>query len=146
MPTRLPVTREVVYVPPSLLIANCWSIMQDKRIRHLPVVHDGKLAGILSDRDLLRVANVLPDGELGFVRRHAGDIMTLNPTVCAPDTSVGDAARIMTRDKIDALPVVAGGRLIGLVTSTDLLQLLIDSPEEKLPFEFRIEMVGALPA
>lgn len=118
--------------------------MQEKRIRHLPVVQDGKVVGILSDRDLLRVGRVLPSGELDFMRRHAGDIMTLSPIVCAPDASVAEAARIMTTEKIDALPVVAGGRLIGLVTSTDLLQLLIHRGEDRLPFEFQVELVGSV--
>lgn len=139
-------TREVVVVPPSLLIANCWSIMQAKRIRHLPVVDAGRIVGILSDRDLLRVGNVLPSGELGFVRRHVADIMTLTPIVCAPDTSVAEAARIMTEKQIDALPVAVDGRLIGLVTSSDLLNLLHESAEASLPFAFQIEMLSSLEA
>jgi len=139
-------TREVITVPPSLLVTNCWSIMQAKRIRHLPVVQEGRLVGMLSDRDLLRFGNVLPSGELGLLRRHAVDLMTLTPIVCAPDTSVAEAAQIMTEKKIDALPVAVDGRLVGLVTSADLLHLLFDSSEKTLPFEFRVELVGSLEA
>ena len=44
----------------------------------------------------------------------------------------------MVDEKIDSLPVIADGRLVGLVTSTDLLLLLVDSPEARLPFEYQL--------
>lgn len=138
-------TRQVVIVPPSLSIANAWEIMQSKQIRHLPVVQDGKIVGILSDRDLLRIAHTSPSGEIAFVPRSVADIMTLNPIVCAPDASIASVATVMTEKKIDALPVVANGRLVGLVTSTDLMQLLIDRDELRLPFDYQIETVVSLP-
>jgi acetoin utilization protein AcuB len=135
-------TRDVITVPPSLSVANAWKILHAKKIRHLPVVNDGKLVGILSDRDLVRLGHVQPSGELGFVDRAVGDIMTLKPTTCGPGTSVAEIVRIMTRQKIDALPVISGSRLVGLVTSTDLLLLLLDRPEA-LPFDYRVAEVSA---
>jgi acetoin utilization protein AcuB len=130
-------TRDVIVVPHSLSVTHAWRILQENRIRHLPVVDDGKLAGILSDRDLLLLGHIQPSGEVSFVDRAVGDIMTLRPLTCAPSSSVAEVVRIMTSHKIDALPVVSGDRLVGLVTSTDLL-LLLDKAEEPLPFEFRV--------
>jgi acetoin utilization protein AcuB len=130
-------TRDVITVPPSLSVANAWKILHAKKIRHLPVVEDGKLIGILSDRDLVRLGHVGPSGDLGFVDRAVGDIMTLNPITCSPATTVAEVVRIMTQQKIDALPVLSGSRLVGLVTSTDLLLLLLDRPEA-LPFGYRV--------
>jgi acetoin utilization protein AcuB len=136
-------TRDVVVVPHSLSVANAWKILRQKRIRHLPVVDDGRLVGILSDRDLLRLGHVQPSGELGFVDRAVGDIMTLKPLTCAPSTSVAEVVRIMTEQKIDALPVISGERVVGLVTSTDLLLLLLDRFEDRLPFDYRITEASA---
>lgn len=136
-------TRKVIVVPPSLLISHAWDIMQRERIRHLPVVKDGAVVGILSDRDLLRIANVLPCGDLAFVRRHVEDVMTLKPITCSPGNSVAYVAKLMTEKKIDAIPIVEDHRMIGLVTSTDLLHLLIEGTEKPLPFEFDVALVGA---
>jgi acetoin utilization protein AcuB len=130
-------TRDVIVVPHSLSVTHAWKILQENQIRHLPVVDDGKLAGILSDRDLLLLGHIQPSGEVSFVDRAVGDIMTLRPLTCTPTSSVAEVVRIMTSHKIDALPVVSGDRLVGLVTSTDLL-LLLDKADEPLPFEFRI--------
>lgn len=136
-------TKKVVAVPPSLLISHAWDIMQREHIRHLPVVNHGAVVGMLSDRDLLRIANVLPSGDLAFVRRHVEDVMTLKPITCAPGNSVGYVAKLMTDKKIDAIPIVEDDRMVGLVTSTDLLHLLIEGAEHQLPFEFNVSVVGA---
>jgi len=144
MQIRATMTRKIVTVPPSLHVTHAWAIMQRERIRHLPVLDGGFLVGMVSDRDLLRIGTPQPTGELGFLRRHVEDVMSLEPIVCAPDTSVGEAARIMTEEKIDALPVVRDGLLIGLVTSTDLLHLLVERESVALPFEFRVETVATI--
>ena len=63
------------------------------------------------------------------------------PHVCAPDTDVCDLVRVMTEKKIDAVPAVEGtDRLVGLVTSTDLLLLLIRLDEAKIPLPFVFEL------
>lgn len=138
MQVRAPMTRQVTVIPESLSVANAWRLLKEKSIRHLPVVNSGKLVGIISDRDLLRHGHVLADGELGFNNRSVADIMTLKPMVCAPEASVAQAAQIMVENKIDALPVVSDGRLVGLITSTDLLQLLIEESRIPLPFDFQL--------
>jgi acetoin utilization protein AcuB len=133
-------TRDVLTVPPWLPIADAWRILSRERIRHLPVVEHGRLVGILSDRDLL-LAGTADDkaDDLVFPNETVGTILTPRPITCNPATTVAEAARIMIDKKIDALPVVSGVRLIGLVTSTDLLMLLLErAPECALPFDFRV--------
>lgn len=139
MQVQVRLKREVITVPPSLLITHCWTIMQRETIRHLPVVDGGKLVGMLSDRDLLRLGTPQPNGELTFVRRHVEDVMTVNPHACGPETSVGEIARIMTEEKIDSVPIVADERLVGLVTSTDLLYLLVENRAVCIPFDFQLD-------
>jgi CBS domain-containing protein len=67
------------------------------------------------------------------------EVMSSELVTCEADTSVSELARIMTQRKVDAIPIVRGLKLVGLVTSTDLMALLID--EERVsppPFDFRI--------
>lgn len=133
-------TREVIVVPPELTLDAAYRIMQRRRIRHLPVVHGGKLLGILSDRDVLLASSLDDQSTVVVPRTAVGASMTPAPLTCDPDTSVADLARVMTERKIDAVPVVsASDRLVGLVTSTDLLLLLI-TREGARPLPFRFEL------
>jgi acetoin utilization protein AcuB len=132
-------TRDVIVAPASLSIADAWRILQRENIRHLPITESGRLVGIVSDRDLLCAGRLHTSGELVFPDHTIAKIMTLRPIACLPSTSVAEAARLMRDKKIDALPIVVNDRLVGLVTSTDLLSLLVDSaPTHTLPFDFRV--------
>jgi acetoin utilization protein AcuB len=133
-------TREVTVVPPELRLDVAHRIMQRQRIRHLPVVAGGELLGILSDRDVLLRAQLADDGAVVVPAISCGTVMTPAPATCEVDATVDQVVRVMTERKIDALPVVApSGRLVGLVTSTDLLLLLLEPAEaQPLPFDYRL--------
>jgi CBS domain-containing protein len=135
MNTSAIMTRNVVVVSPTVSVGVAARLMQRARIRHLPVVEARKLVGILSDRDL---------------SQHAADTtceqaMTPAPVSCSQDASVGRVASLMLEYKIDSIPIVSvTGTLIGLVTSTDLLGLLVDRAQaQMLPFEFKLQVAGA---
>ncbi len=134
-------TRDVIVVPPELSMEAAWRVMSRERIRHLPVVHAGVLIGIISDRDIL-ARSTLDENEVLRVPPdlRVGEVMTPSPLeTCESSTDVADLARTMTEKKIDAMPVMNGNRLVGLVTSTDLLLLLIGREEARpLPFDFRL--------
>ena len=142
MRATTPMTREVIVIPPELKLNSAWSIMRREHIRHLPVVRAGALIGMLSDRDVLARATVSSkDGAVhvpGDVT--VGEAMTATPLkTCEASTDVADLAKMMTEAKIDAIPVVRGLHLLGLVTSTDLLELLIHRDQARpLPFEYRL--------
>jgi acetoin utilization protein AcuB len=105
-------TAPVITAAPEDTIAEARLAMARAWIRHLPVVDDGRVVGILSDRDL-RSAD---DGE------SVASSMTRDPHTVFRDTPARDAAALMIQYRIDALPVVdADMRLLGVVTSTDLL-------------------------
>jgi acetoin utilization protein AcuB len=134
-------TRDVLVVPPELSLARAWRLMTSHDIRHLPVVRAGALIGMLSDRDVMTKGSMGDDGVLIVPEETlVGEAMTPAPlTTCELQCDVRELARIMIGQKIDAIPVVHGLRLAGLVTSTDLLGLLLEGAEPlPLPFEFRL--------
>jgi CBS domain-containing protein len=104
-------------------------VMKLGRVRHLPVLDaEGRLVGIVSNRDLLEAAltSVLafaPEQRRGFLRSiDVAEVMTREVETVDPDTPLGVAANRMIRHKIGCLPVVrSDGVMVGLVTETDLL-------------------------
>lgn len=137
-------TKNVTCVPPELTLERAWYLMQDLRVRHLPVVFEGKLVGILSDRDLLRRALPVDAVQLSFPPSAVGEAMTPHPVTAPPTTNVPKLAALMLQHRIGSVPIVsARDELIGLVTSTDLLELLTtpDALGEELPFAFTLETV-----
>jgi acetoin utilization protein AcuB len=133
-------TRDVVVVGPDCSLATAWTIMQARRIRHLPVVQAGKLVGILSDRDVLRWSPTSSEAQVEPSAQPVALAMTSSPLTCGPNERISELARMMIEQKIDAVPVVSREqKLVGLVTSSDLLSLLIEHAATRvLPFEFRV--------
>jgi acetoin utilization protein AcuB len=116
-------------------------IMRTQHIRHLPVVDDDhKLVGIISSRDLRMSMIEMEKGPAGTGKGYYLPALTKVRTVMAasvvkahPDMPLSEAATIMSELKIGALPVVdpTGERVIGIITETDLLRLLVKMLKEK---------------
>jgi acetoin utilization protein AcuB len=139
---------EIVTVPPELPVEAAHQLMLKLGVRHLPVVADQKLAGIVSDRDILLVSGKSPRGAFVYPALTVGEVMTLAPITASPDASVAELARVMVENKIDALPVLTSQNvLVGLVTSTDLMLLLTELPEQAQPaLSFQIRRAADLTA
>ena len=121
-------------------LSAAWALMCREHFRHLPVVSGRTLVGIVSDRDILVRASA-EGGTLTVPDTPVSEAATLWPHVCEPDTDVCDLVRLMVEKKIDAVPVVDGAnQLVGLVTSTDLLLLLISREEAKIPLPFVFDL------
>ena len=103
-------------------------LMVAKKLRHVPVVENGELVAIVSQRDLFKamMSSTMGYGEkaqkayLHSVR--VKEIMTDPVVTVAPDTGVGEAAALMLNQGIGCLPVLDGTQLVGIVTKTDLLR------------------------
>ncbi len=103
-------------------------VMKTEGCRQLPVLENGSIVGIITDRDIRLVMNspmVLhehwQDEEL-IDGVSAGSCMTTNPLTVGPDTPAYEAARMLSLYKFGALPVVDEGVLVGIITVTDILE------------------------
>ena len=105
-------------------------LMRQNRIRHLPVVRDGELVGIVSQRDLFRAGlstmlNLQPSTDEEWLKCVlVRDVMVTDLITIAPDTDVEEAVTRLLDHRIGCLPVVADGKLIGLLSETDCLRFL----------------------
>jgi CBS domain-containing protein len=93
--------------------------MQSRRIHHLVVTSAGSVVGVVSSADL--------GGEAGTnlrVGRHVNDLMTASLLTATPESTVREAANFLRGRSIGCLPVLEGGKLVGIVTISDLLTLL----------------------
>jgi CBS domain-containing protein len=132
-------TTELVTVKANEPLPLIRSIFDRNKFHHVPVIGEtGNLLGIISREDFHKVAYVLSiDGDkstgssLRFDVLEAEDIMTKYPLQLDPDDTIGLAADILLANKFHALPIVEDGRLVGLVTSHDLLAYSFNSPVEE---------------
>jgi acetoin utilization protein AcuB len=111
-------TSRLVTIGPETPCQEARRLMDDHRIRHLPVVAGGRLVGVVSDRDVRSAAS----GSPGTV---AGRIMTPDPVTVTSGTRIEHAARLMLDARFGSLPVVVDASLVGIVTSTDLLRAFV---------------------
>ncbi|MEW6183255.1 MAG: CBS and ACT domain-containing protein [Bacillota bacterium] len=106
-------------------------IVRNQNIRHLPVVKDGKLIGLVTERGLLRVspspATTLSVYELNYIltKITVAEALIKNPIVVAPDLPIEEAALLMRERKVGCLPVVEGNKLVGIITQTDMVETLV---------------------
>lgn len=136
-------TRDVICVESQDSLLDAQEIMKEWEIRHLPVTSDGCLVGILSDRDILVNAAKTDAGELVLPSMTVAEAMTRNPITCDVDADLASIGQTMLDEKIDSVPVVDGdGDLVGLITSSDLIQILVDRERmvlgRPIPFAFKL--------
>lgn len=107
-------------------------IMNLGRVRHFPVIEDGQVVGVVSQRDLYKASlgSVMKYGEKAqreFLNTIVvKEVMKYPPITIAPHASVKEAARLMMEEKIGCLPVLDGAKLVGIVTETDMLKLVAE--------------------
>jgi len=118
-----------IVVEPGLEMLEARRRMGEQRIRHLIVVENGRVTGIVTDRDIRlnmpSPATSLSVWELNYLmaRLTVGDVMSRSVIVIDSERPVVEAAKLMMDHKIGALPVVDDGRLVGIVTETDFVRL-----------------------
>jgi acetoin utilization protein AcuB len=113
-------------------LAAAQRMMTRARIRHLPVVSDGRLTGMLSERDVL-VARAHADGEEPWWTLPVRRVMSAPAQTAGPEDSLTEVAGRLAAGKLGALPVVERGQLLGLVTVADVLEAEVRSAMEPIP-------------
>jgi acetoin utilization protein AcuB len=125
-------SKPVISIPPEMPITDALNLMKKERIRRAPVVKDGKLAGIVSDKDLLNASpspvSTLSIWEMNYLLHKVTieDVMSKNVMTVTEDTPIEQAARIMADNKIGGLPVMREGHVIGIITETDLFKVFLE--------------------
>ncbi len=106
---------------PEARIEEAWKIMHSRRVRHVPVCKGDRLVGLLTQKDLLVNAQ-----NTALLTLPVAEIMVFNVITIDSNTSPEAAATTMLNHKISCLPVVDDDRLVGIITESDFLALLID--------------------
>jgi acetoin utilization protein AcuB len=125
-------SRPVVSVSPDAPINEVLAMFKQEHIRRAPVMKNGKLLGIVSERDLLNAspssATTLSVWELNYLisKVTVKDVMTKNVVTVEKDTPIEEAARIMADQKIGGLPVTSAGKVVGMITETDLFKIFLE--------------------
>lgn len=126
-------TQPVITVDRNAACDEADAAMERHGIRHLPVLDDGRLVGIVGRHDLMRsaLAFALGYGERGRAKLlhtlTVKEVMREQMVTIGPGQPAGEAARLLLDHRIGCLPVLEDGELVGIVTSSDLLRLLATS-------------------
>ena len=169
MQAQAVMTSPVVDIEPSASIADAARLMLSRKISGLPVIRDGTLVGIISEGDFLR------RGELGTKRkrsrwleflvspgkvadeyvhangRRVDEVMSDSVVTTTREASLEDVVELMTRHHIKRLPVVEGGKVVGIIARSDLLRALLrvipapgstDVGDEQIRQNIRAELAG----
>ena len=126
-------TSKVFTVDPHDMIDRVFFLIHYEKVRHLPVVEKGKVVGMVSDRDMYKAlgpksnSNAIEanktGSELHVVPKKVQNIMRRGVISVSSDTLASDAASLMADNKIGALPVIDGDKLVGILSATDILRV-----------------------
>ena len=120
-------------IHPNMSLIQALDLMADVACRQLPVLENGLLVGIITDRDM-RLATRTPAFDLDSINRsefnkiEVSEFMTPDPLAIDPDAPIQEAAKILNQNGIGALPVVEGGILLGILTVYDILDYVSKLP------------------
>jgi CBS domain-containing protein len=111
-------------IAPNAMVFDAIQLMDDKNVGALPVLHDGTLMGIVSERDYTR--KVILKGRSSN-KTPVSDIMTGEPLTVSPSETITECMRIMTEKHVRHLPVLEGTKLVGMLSMGDVVNWLISA-------------------
>jgi len=125
-------SKPVITISPDMPIAEALNMMKVEKVRRFPVVKEGKLLGVVSDKDLLNASpspvSTLSIWEMNYLLNKitVSEVMVKNVLSVTEDTPIEQAARIMADNKIGGLPVMRDGGVVGMITETDLFKMFLE--------------------
>jgi acetoin utilization protein AcuB len=125
-------TTDLVTVNAEETLRRACGLVEEKGLRRFPVMKDGALVGIVTDRDLRNATassvvlteRRFHDFLLDSVKIES--VMTAKPRTVSPDTDLKDAAGMLLEMKVGGLPVLEDGALVGIITETDMIRALLE--------------------
>ena len=126
-------TPNPVTVTPDVSVSEAFSIMKERQFRRIPVVQGGKLIGIVTEKELQQVspskATSLSVFELNYLleKTPIPPAISKDPTTVPDDHQIQKAALLMRTNKVGALPVMHGDKLVGIITESDIFDAFIDT-------------------
>lgn len=135
MKQRVPVSqimsKELITLTPKDSLYDAEKLFKQYHIRHLPIVEDKKLVGVVSYSDLLKIsyADVNEEDDIEAVvydMYSIPQLMAKSPVTVSSDTNIKDVTETLANHTFHSIPVVDDGELVGIVTTTDLLKYFID--------------------
>lgn len=139
MKKRVPVsqimTKELVLLNPTQSLYEAEKLFNKHSIRHIPVVEGERVVGVISRSDLLRISfSDLNENEesvesVVYDMYSLPQVMTRVPVTVESDTTVKEVAEILAKQSFHSIPVVDQGKLVGIVTTTDLINYLLKQYE-----------------
>jgi len=125
-------TRKVFIIAPDSSVSDAVKLMKEKKIKHIPVVKDERLKGIISDRDIREFmpskATSLDVYELHYLlaTTKVKEMMKTKVFTITADSAVEEAAMLMFDYNIGSLPVVEDGKVVGIISDRDIFRVLVD--------------------
>lgn len=125
-------SKPVISISPDMPIAEALNMMKVEKVRRFPVVKEGKLLGVVSDKDLLNASpspvSTLSIWEMNYLlnKISVSEVMVKNVLTVTEDTPIEQAARIMADNKIGGLPVLRDGGVVEIITETDLFKMFLE--------------------
>jgi CBS domain-containing protein len=129
-------------------LVEAYNLMFDNEIRRLPVVEGDELVGIVTLSDILQATPGRPDDadletRLELSSHTVRDMMTYDPITIAPEETIQEAAERMLEYKVSGLPVLQNGRVVGIVTESDIFKLFVETWSEEPASHTRITTVNS---
>ena len=124
-----------IVVSPDASLADAYSLMVENEVRRLPVV-DRELIGIITYSDILRHVPVSVDEvdeatRVLLTQRTVREVMTYSPMTINPSATIQEAAERMLEYQVSGLPVVRNGKVVGMITESDIFRLVVESWAEE---------------
>ncbi|WP_243389313.1 CBS domain-containing protein [Avrilella dinanensis] len=129
-------TKDLIVLNPAQSLYEAEALFKKHKIRHIPVVESKKLLGILSHSDLLRISFADLTDEEDYVESVVYDMYTIDqvmakaPITVNVDATVKEVAEVLSQQSFHSLPVVENDELVGIVTTTDLINYMLKQFEE----------------
>jgi CBS domain-containing protein len=119
----------VVTASPELSVTEALAILAEKRIGSILILDGGEISGILSERDIVRA---LAKSGPACLKSPVAALMTSKVVTCAPQQAIAEVMQIMTEGRFRHVPVVADGKIAGMVSIGDVVKWRLEETEEEV--------------